>query len=253
MLALCVLVIAALLRDRTSLLHGRWGIPAGIMLLALTVALAVALYRTYARIQPTSGHFPQLLRRAQRARFGEGPDAMRALSHAPSSTASSFSNRSAATGHELLRAEIGHRARSPRRARARPLAGERGGPGRGNARGLRQDGRCLPLLRINSGVVELARSEFTFLKDSRAKVEVALGDARLSLSASLPRISTFSRSTPSRATRFPCICSQWRPSNLPAASQAGRGPRRAHLQRYLDLVPVVQQAAAPSFARAAPG
>src|SRR5256886_8749129 len=34
---------------------------------------------------------------------------------------------------------------------------------------------------INSGVVELARSEFTFLKDSPAKVEVALGDARLSL------------------------------------------------------------------------
>src|SRR5439155_1966387 len=34
---------------------------------------------------------------------------------------------------------------------------------------------------INSDVIELARSEFTFLRDSRAKVEVALGDARLSL------------------------------------------------------------------------
>src|SRR5258708_7838130 len=39
---------------------------------------------------------------------------------------------------------------------------------------------------INSDVVGLARSEFTFLKDSPAKGEVALGDARLSLERELP-------------------------------------------------------------------
>jgi len=58
------------------------GIPAGIMLLALTVALAVALYRTYAEnsadIRVTSRNFYGVLTCAIR---GEGPDAMRALSH----------------------------------------------------------------------------------------------------------------------------------------------------------------------------
>src|SRR5947207_4563701 len=48
MLALSLLVIAALLRDRASLLHGRFGIAARIASLALAAALAVTLYRTYA-------------------------------------------------------------------------------------------------------------------------------------------------------------------------------------------------------------
>src|SRR5256885_6694290 len=41
MLALSLLVIAALLRDRASLLHGRFGIAARIASLALAAALAV--------------------------------------------------------------------------------------------------------------------------------------------------------------------------------------------------------------------
>src|SRR5260370_29947934 len=39
---------------------------------------------------------------------------------------------------------------------------------------------------INPDVVELARTEFSFLADSPAKVEVALGDARLSLEREPP-------------------------------------------------------------------
>src|SRR2546422_11553555 len=46
MLALSLLVIAALLRDRASLLNGRFRIGARIALVALTAALAVALYTT---------------------------------------------------------------------------------------------------------------------------------------------------------------------------------------------------------------
>src|SRR5204862_1641990 len=48
MLALSLLVIAALLRDRASLLPGRSGLAARIASLALAAALAVTLYRTYA-------------------------------------------------------------------------------------------------------------------------------------------------------------------------------------------------------------
>src|SRR6266446_7509571 len=47
MLALCLLVAAALFRDRSSLLHGRWGSAARLVFLALTVALGVVLVRTY--------------------------------------------------------------------------------------------------------------------------------------------------------------------------------------------------------------
>src|SRR6267143_1425740 len=82
MVALSLLVTLALLRDRSSVLHGRWGIPAGIMLLALTVALGVALFRTYsensADTRVTSRNFYGVLNVRD---SGEGPDAMRALSH----------------------------------------------------------------------------------------------------------------------------------------------------------------------------
>jgi len=55
------------------------------------------------------------------------------------------------------------------------------GLGAGTLAAYGRTGDVFRFYEINSGVVELARSEFTFLKDSRAKVEVALGDARLSL------------------------------------------------------------------------
>ena len=41
---------------------------------------------------------------------------------------------------------------------------------------------------INPHVIEVAQNEFTFLKDSRAKIEIRLGDARLSLEREAPQI-----------------------------------------------------------------
>src|SRR5438874_1956415 len=82
MLALALLVIAALLRDRASLLHGRLRIAAWIVFLALTAALAVALFRTYAEnsadTRVRSRNFYGVLNVHD---SGEGPDAMRILSH----------------------------------------------------------------------------------------------------------------------------------------------------------------------------
>src|SRR5260221_4760154 len=46
MVALCIFVTLALLHDRQSLFHGRWGIAARLVFLALTVALGVQLART---------------------------------------------------------------------------------------------------------------------------------------------------------------------------------------------------------------
>src|SRR6266849_10682925 len=78
MLALSLLVIAALLRDRASLFHGRFGIAARVVFLALTAALGVALVRTYsensADTRVTSRNFYGVLNVRD---SGEGPDAMR--------------------------------------------------------------------------------------------------------------------------------------------------------------------------------
>src|SRR6266446_869475 len=82
MFALCLLVGAALLRDRSSLLHGRRGAAARLVFLALTVALGVALVRTYAEIcadsRVTARNFYGVLNVRD---TGEGPEAMRVLSH----------------------------------------------------------------------------------------------------------------------------------------------------------------------------
>ena len=55
---------------------------------------------------------------------------------------------------------------------------------------------------INPQVLDLARSEFSFMSESQARIETALGDARLSLEREPPRGSTCWRWTPSRAIRY---------------------------------------------------
>src|SRR6266700_1105325 len=82
MFALCLLVGAALFRDRSSLLHGRWAAAARLVFLALTVARGVALVRTYAEnsadSRVTARNFYGVLNVRD---TGEGPEAMRVLSH----------------------------------------------------------------------------------------------------------------------------------------------------------------------------
>src|SRR2546427_342532 len=183
MLALSLLVIAALLRDRASLLNGRFRIAARIAFLALAAALAVTLYRTYAENSADS--------RVRSRNFygvlsvhdsGEGPDAMRMLSHGTivhgkqflepdrRGWPTSYYGRTSGVGLAILDAH----ERGPLRVGVVGL-------GAGTLAAYGRTGDVFRFYDINSDVVELARSEFTFLKDSRAKVEVALGDARLSL------------------------------------------------------------------------
>jgi spermidine synthase len=69
-------------------------------------------------------------------------------------------------------------------ALARPRTGRRVGIiglGVGTLATYGQEGDSFRFYEINPIVVELARSRFTYLRDSRAAVEVVLGDARLSL------------------------------------------------------------------------
>src|SRR5262245_54060295 len=82
MIALCIFSGLALLRDRSSFFHGRWGAAAGIVFTLLTVALGVELARIYkensAGTRVTLRNFYGVLNVRD---SGEGPDAMRVLSH----------------------------------------------------------------------------------------------------------------------------------------------------------------------------
>src|SRR5258708_2042703 len=188
MLALCVLVIAALLRDRTSVLHGRWNIAARIAFLAVTAAPPVALCRTYpensTHTRATSRNFYGVLNLRD---SGAGPDAMRALSHGTiihgkqflepdrRDWPTSYYGRASGIGLALLDA----REHAPLRVGVVGL-------GAGTLAAYGREGGVFRISHVNSDVVGLARSEFTFLKDRPAKVEGALGDARLSLDRELP-------------------------------------------------------------------
>jgi SAM-dependent methyltransferase len=246
MLALCLLVMAALLHDRSSLLHGRWGIAARVVFLALTVALAVALYRTYAEssadIRITSRNFYGVLNVSD---SGEGPEAMRMLSHGTIVHGKQFleaDRRDWPTSYYGATSGIGlaildARAHGPLRVGVVGL-------GAGTLAAYGRSGDVFRFYDINPDVVELARTEFTFLKDSFAKVEVALGDARLSLEREPPEnfdvlaLDAFSSDAIPvhllTVEAFRTYLRHLKPGGILAVHISNR---------YLDLVPVVQQAA----------
>jgi SAM-dependent methyltransferase len=246
MLALCVLATVALLRDRSSLLHGRWGIVTRIVFLALTVALAVALYKTYAEnsadIRVTSRNFYGVLNVRD---SGEGPEAMRMLSHGTIVHGKQFlepDRRDWPTSYYGPTSGIGL-ALLDARAHA-PLRVGVVGLGAGTLAAYGRTGDVFRFYDINPDVVELARSEFTFLKDSLAKVEVALGDARLSLEREplqnfdVLALDAFSSDAIPvhllTVEAFKTYLRHLKPGGVLAVHISNR---------YLDLVPVVQQAA----------
>ena len=246
MFALCLLAGAALLRDRSSLLHGRWGSAARLVFLALTVALGVALVRTYAEnsadSRVTARNFYGVLNVRD---TDEGPEAMRVLSHGTIIHGKQFleaDRRDWPTSYYGKGSGIGL---------ALLDSGERGslrvgvvGLGAGTLAAYGRPGDAFRFYDINPKVVELARSEFSFLADCRAQVEVALGDARLSLERELDQ--NFD------VLALDAFSSDAIPLHLLTVEAFGtylRHLRRGGIlavhisNRYLDLVPVVQQAA----------
>jgi len=246
MVALCLFVALALLRDRTSVLHGRWGAAARLVLLALTVALGVQLARTYrdnsADTRVTLRNFYGVINVRD---SGEGPDAMRVLSHGTIIHGKQFleeDRRDWPTTYYgptsgVALAILDARARGPARVGVVGL-------GAGTLAAYGRTGDVFRFYDINPQVVELAHSEFSFLKDSPARVEMQLGDARLSLERE-------------SAQNFDVLVldafsSDAIPVHLLTAEAVGvylrqlrpGGVLAIHISnRYLDLVPVVQQVA----------
>jgi SAM-dependent methyltransferase len=246
MVALCVFVGVALLRDRASFFHFRFGTAARLVFLVLTVALAAQLARTYrdnsADLRVTRRNFYGVLHVRD---SGEGPDAMRVLSHGTIIHGKQFleeAKRDLPTTYYGVTSGIGlaildARARGPLRLGVVGL-------GAGTLAAYGRRGDLVRFYDINPQVVELARTEFSFLRDSPAKVEVRLGDARLSLEREAPQnfdvlaLDAFSSDAIPvhllTVEAFRTYLRQLRPGGILAVHISNR---------YLDLVPVVQQAA----------
>jgi SAM-dependent methyltransferase len=246
MLALCVLVMVALLRDRASLFHGRWGIAVRIVFLALTVALGVALYRTYsensADTRVTSRNFYGVLNVRD---SGEGPEAMRALSHGTIIHGRQFlepDRRDWPTSYYGLTSGIGL-AILDARAHGHLRVGVVG-LGTGTLAAYGRTGDVFRFYDINPDVVGLARSEFSFLADSPAKVEVALGDARLSLEREPDQHFDVLALDAFSSDAIPVHLLTVQAVRTYLRHLKPGGVLAVHISnRYLDLVPVVQQAA----------
>jgi len=246
MVVLCIFVAFALLYDRRSLFYGRWGTAVQLVFLALIVALGVQLARTYrdnsADTRVTLRNFYGVLNVRD---SGEGPDAMRVLSHGTIIHGKQFleeDRRDSPTTYYGLTSGVGlalidARARGPLRVAVVGL-------GAGTIAAYGRAGDVFRFYDINPQVVELARTEFTFLKDSPARVEVQLGDARLSLEREAVQnfdvlaLDAFSSDAIPvhllTVEAFRAYVRQLRPGGILAVHISNR---------YLDLVPVVQQAA----------
>jgi SAM-dependent methyltransferase len=246
MVALCLLVMLALERDRASLFHWRWGLVARLAFLALTLALGVFLARSYAAdsadTRLVSRNFYGVLNVRD---TGEGPEAMRVLSHGTIIHGKQFleeDRRDWPTTYYGPTSGVGL-ALIDARARGRVKVGVVG-LGAGTLAAYGRSGDVFRFYDINAKVVELARTEFSFLKDSPARMEVQLGDARLSLEREPPQnfdllaLDAFSSDAIPvhllTVEAFRAYLRQLRPGGVLAVHISNR---------YLDLVPVVQQAA----------
>ena len=246
MVALCVCVGLALLRDRESVFHGRWGMGVRLGFLALTVALGAQLERTTrehsADLRVTLRNFYGVLNVRD---SGEGPDAMRVLSHGTIIHGKQFleeKRRDLPTTYYGVTSGVGlaildARSRGPVRIGVVGL-------GAGTLACYGRAGDLVRFYDINPQVVELARSEFSFVKDSPAKIEIALGDARLSLEREAPHnfdvlvLDAFSSDAIPvhllTVEAFRVYLRQIKPGGILAVHISNR---------YLDLAPVVHQSA----------
>jgi len=246
MVALCVFVTLALWHDRASLFHGRWGAAIGFGFLALTIALGFELARTYrdnsADTRVTLRNFYGVLNVRD---SGEGPDAMRVLSHGTIIHGKQFLQDDRRDWPTTYYGPTSGVALAILDARARgALRVGVVGLGAGTLAAYGRAGDVFRFYDINSQVVDLARSEFSFLKDSPARVEVQLGDARLSLERENPQGFDVLALDAFSSDAIPVHLLTVEAFRAYLRQLAPRGILAVHISnRYLDLVPVVQQAA----------
>ena len=105
-------------------------------------------------------------------------------------------------------------------------------------------GDTLRIYEINPQVLEIAHSEFTYIRDTPAKVEVALGDGRLLLDAEPSQQFDMLVMDAFSGDSVPVhLITQRGLRDVLPPPQAGRHPRGQHLERISNLEPVMERAA----------
>jgi SAM-dependent methyltransferase len=187
----CAALILAVLKTDPALdWFRRWTQPAPIATLALTLALAV--YVAVALQQSMSG-----VRVRVRNFYGEltvtdsdppaALNATRTLTHGTITHGNQFLNpakRDLPTTYYGPATGVGLAIRDRGKGRAVRIGVI--GLGTGTLAAYARPGDYYRYYEINPLVVRVARSEFTFLADCRGKLDVAMGDARLSLEREQP-------------------------------------------------------------------
>jgi SAM-dependent methyltransferase len=243
--ALAFLVPAALLVGRTAW-RPRRPVVLGAAAALAAIALGAWLLDQYSErdenVRITTRNFYGVLKTRD---SGEGPLEERILTHgtivhgrqflAPERRdwPTSYYGRDSGVGMAILRQE----ERGPVRIGVVGL-------GAGTIASYGRRGDTYRFYDINPRVVELARAEFTYLADSKAAIEIALGDARLSLEREPEQnfdvlaLDAFSSDAIPvhllTSEAFDVYLRHLRPQGILAVHVSNR---------YLDLVPVVQQAA----------
>jgi SAM-dependent methyltransferase len=246
MFALCLLVFAALYRDSASILHGRGALLASVVFAALTVALGAGLVYVYSSnaedARVTLRNFYGVLKVRD---SGEGPEAMRILSHGTIIHGKQFidaDRRDWPTTYYSRNSGIGLAILDA--GRQGPLRVGVVGLGAGTLATYGRPGDVYRFYDINPQVVALAHSEFSYLKDSHARVEMALGDARLSLEREQKQNFDILALDAFSSDAIPVHLLTREAFDAYLRHLKPGGVLAVHISnRYLDLAPVVLQAA----------
>jgi hypothetical protein len=185
-LACAILALAASVLDRDD--RGGWQrLQRALLLVACGSSIAIAAFPVFSDLRP-----PQGLRLIARNFFGvlkvvdDGPpggwDSVRNLTHGSVNHGSQFTHparRRTPVTYYHPNSGIGLALRS--RASSAPLRVGIIGLGAGVLAAYGRPGDVYRFYEINPLVIRIAETDFSYLRDSGAKVEVALGDARLSM------------------------------------------------------------------------
>ena len=108
------------------------------------------------------------------------------------------------------------------------------GLGTGTLATYGEPGDVFRFYEIDPRVEVIAKNVFTYLRESRAKIEIAHGDARLSMEAEPPENYDVIAVDAFPGTPYQCICLRRRRSSFIAASGAGRDHCISHFQHLSE-------------------
>jgi SAM-dependent methyltransferase len=241
---LAALAFIALYRDKTSILHRRSALAAQIGMGGLVLGLAGTLAWSYGAFGTgTSSAVRNFYAVLKVEDSGSGEEAVRELKHGTIQHGSQFldaSRRDWPTTYYGPVSGVALAIQSTQEARRIGVVGL----GAGTLAVYGRTGDVIRFYEINPQVADLARNRFSFLSDSKAAIELTLGDARLTLEREAPQqfnvlaVDAFSSdSIPVHlltVEAFRAYVRHLKPGGILAIHVSNR---------YLDLLPVVARAA----------